>query len=50
MELKECVRGLDIYVVQTAGGPSPNDSLMELLFLINALRYTILGGVYLKFK
>ncbi len=39
VELKECVRGQDIYVLQTAGGKNPNDSLMELLFLINALRY-----------
>lgn len=39
VELKECVRGLDIYVVQTAGGLNPNDNLMELLFLINALRF-----------
>ena len=39
VELKECVRGQDIYVVQTAGGKSPNDNLLELLFLINALRF-----------
>jgi phosphoribosylpyrophosphate synthetase len=25
--------------LQTAGGKNPNDSLMELLFLINALRW-----------
>lgn len=39
VELKECVRGQDIYVVQTAGGKNPNDNLMELLFLVNALRW-----------
>ena len=27
-----------MYVVQTGGGDRPNDSLMELLFLINAFR------------
>ena len=27
-----------MYVVQTGGGERPNDSLMELLFLINAFR------------
>jgi phosphoribosylpyrophosphate synthetase len=39
VEIKECVRGQDIYVVQTAGGKNPNDNLMELLFLINCLRF-----------
>ena len=38
MELLENVRGQDVYVVQTGGGDRPNDSLMELLFLINAFR------------
>ena len=38
VELLENVRGQDVYVVQTGGGDRPNDSLMELLFLINAFR------------
>ena len=38
VELKECVRGQDIYVLQTAGGKSPNDNLMELLITLDALR------------
>lgn len=38
VELLENVRGQDVYVVQTGGGERPNDSLMELLFLINAFR------------
>lgn len=38
VEIRENVRAKDIYLIQTAGGASPNDSLMELLFLINAFK------------
>jgi len=38
VDLKENVRGQNIYVIQTGGGPQPNDDLMELLFMINALK------------
>jgi ribose-phosphate pyrophosphokinase len=36
--LSENCRGHDIYVMQSGGGESPNDNLMELLFLVNAFR------------
>ena len=38
VELRENVRGQDIYIMQTGGGGKPNDDLMELLFLINAFK------------
>jgi len=38
VDLKENVRGQDIYVIQTGGGMKPNDDLMELMFLINAFK------------
>jgi len=38
VDLKENVRGQDIYLLQTGGGPKPNDDLMELMFLINAFK------------
>eukprot|EP00095_Tigriopus_kingsejongensis_P001814 snap_masked-scaffold10_size831480-processed-gene-3.4 protein:Tk01814 transcript:snap_masked-scaffold10_size831480-processed-gene-3.4-mRNA-1 annotation:"hypothetical protein A1Q1_04580" len=45
VELKENVRGQDIYILQTGGGSSPNDSLMELMFLINACRLSAAGEI-----
>lgn len=45
VELKENVRGQDTYILQTGGGDSPNDSLMELLFLINACKLSAAGEI-----
>jgi len=36
-QLKDNVRGADVFIVQPTGGP-PNDSLMELLILLDAFR------------
>ncbi len=45
VELTENVRGQSIYVIQSGGGEHPNDSFMELVFLINAFRLAAAGSI-----
>jgi len=37
VQIAECVRGRDVFIVQSTGAPS-NDNLMELLIMTDALR------------
>ena len=41
-EIRDTVRGKDVFIVQTTGAPT-NDNLMELLVMIDALRRTVLS-------
>jgi ribose-phosphate pyrophosphokinase len=43
-EVQESVRGRDVYVIQSTSKPT-NDHLMELLVLIDALRWASVGSV-----
>ena len=38
--VNEVVRGQNVYIIQTAGAGRPHDHLMEVLFMVNACRYT----------
>ena len=38
VQIKENVRGQNIFIIQTAGVANPHDHMMELLFLVNACR------------
>ena len=40
--VNEVVRGQNVYIIQTAGAGRPHDHLMEVLFMVNACRYTLL--------
>eukprot|EP00741_Cyanophora_paradoxa_P004361 tig00000796_g4232.t1 len=46
VQIKENVRGADVFVVQSivqGGNPSPNDSLMELLVILDAMKRASVG-------
>ncbi|SFV55823.1 Ribose-phosphate pyrophosphokinase [hydrothermal vent metagenome] len=38
VEIQENVRGMDVFVIQSTCPPNPNDKLMELLVIIDALK------------
>jgi len=45
VNLKENVRAQDTYIIQTGGGSTPNDDLMELLFIINAFKLSSASAI-----
>jgi ribose-phosphate pyrophosphokinase len=47
VRIGESVRGDDIFVIQTMGGNEINDSLMELLIMVDALRRSSAGRINL---
>ena len=49
VEINENVRGGDIFVLQSTCAPT-NDNLMELVFMIDALRRSSAGRILLSFR
>lgn len=45
MDLKETVRGVDVYVIQSTSPPAVNTYLMELLIMIDALKRASAGRI-----
>lgn len=45
MDLKETVRGVDVYIIQSTSPPAVNTYLMELLIMIDALKRASAGRI-----
>jgi ribose-phosphate pyrophosphokinase len=45
VEILENVRGCDVFVLQPTCGPSPAETLMELLIMVDALKRSSAGDI-----
>ena len=45
IEILDNVRGCDVFVIQPTSGPSPAETLMELLVMVDALRRSSAGRI-----
>ena len=45
IEILDNVRGCDVFVIQPTCGPSPAETLMELLVMVDALRRSSAGRI-----